>query len=156
MSASSGNPTWRSRTSCLLEEAMCARWGRRCLLALAGLAAVAGVSCSSAERRQYGDVAVGGLYLVADPLAPNWRIEEARLPDGSFSLELTMKTLHGGGAGEASQAVRRRAEVLMQERGFLGYQIERYSEGIDSGMVLNRRVAHARIRLLYQAPPPRG
>ncbi|MBS1189621.1 MAG: hypothetical protein H6R10_1413 [Rhodocyclaceae bacterium] len=95
-----------------------------------------------------GVLALGAIYVVYDPLAPNWEIDESRLAEDTFRLSLRMKRYHTGGAGESMQVVRRRAEQLQRELGYGGYQLMEYSEGIDSQTLGARRVAEGMIRLV--------
>lgn len=88
------------------------------------------------------------IYLVYDPLAPNWEIEESRLNDNTYRLSLKMKRYHTGGAGESIQIVKRRASQLQYENGYGNYQILEYTEGIDSQTLGARRVADGVIRLV--------
>jgi len=92
------------------------------------------------------------IYLIYDPLAPNWEIEEARLADDSYRLSMKMKRFHTGGSGEALQVLKRRASQLQQENGFASYQIATYSEGIDSQTLGAQRVAEGTIRLIRAEP----
>lgn len=88
------------------------------------------------------------IYLVYDPLAPNWEIEESRLGEDTYRLALTMKRFHTGGAGESIQLVKRRGEQLARQSGYANYVLLDYSEGIDSQTIGARRVATSTIRLL--------
>ncbi len=88
------------------------------------------------------------IYLVYDPLAPNWEIQEQRLADDTYRFDLRMKRYHTGGAGEAMQVLRRRAAALQREQGFGDYQLVEYSEGIESQTLGAQRVAEATVRLL--------
>lgn len=88
-------------------------------------------------------------YLLYDPLAPNWEIEEIRLSDESYLLSMKMKRFHTGGAGEALQILKRRAGQLQREQGFSDYQIASYSEGIDSQTLGTRRVAEGAVRFRH-------
>lgn len=88
------------------------------------------------------------IYLIYDPLAPNWEIEEAKLNDGTYRFSMKMKRFHTGGAGESLQILKRRATQLQQESGHAAYQIVEYSEGIDSHTLGARRVAEGMIRLV--------
>lgn len=101
----------------------------------------------------YGDIASGLVagvlvYLVYDPLAPNWEINEARLSEDTYRFDLRMKRYHTGGAGESMQVLRRRAGQLQHGRGFDGYEILDYSEGIESQTLGARRYAEATVRLV--------
>ena len=88
------------------------------------------------------------VYLVYDPLAPNWEIEESKMAPDVYRLSLKMKRYHTGGAGESIQVLKRRASQLQYENGFGDYQILDYSEGIDSQTIGARRVAEGTIRLV--------
>ncbi|MCK6411302.1 MAG: hypothetical protein L6Q55_02625 [Azonexus sp.] len=93
-------------------------------------------------------VVIGAVYLVYDPLAPNWEIEEQRLSEDTYRMSLKMKRFHTGGSGESMQVFRRRASQLQYEQGFAAYQILDYSEGIDSQTLGARRYAEGTIRLV--------
>ncbi len=54
-------------------------------------------------------VIAAAVYVVYDPLAPNWEIEESRLNDDTYRFSLKMKRYHTGGAGESIQILKRRA-----------------------------------------------
>lgn len=95
-----------------------------------------------------GAIVLGAIYLVYDPLAPNWEIEESRLGEDVFRLSLRMKRYHTGGSGESLQVVKRRAQALQEELGYGGYQLEQYVEGIDSQTLGARRMAEGTIRLV--------
>lgn len=95
-------------------------------------------------------VVAAAIYVVYDPLAPNWEIEEARLNDNTYRLSMKMKRFHTGGSGESIQLLKRRASQLQHEQGFSTYQILEYSEGIDSQTIAARRMAEGVIRLVRQ------
>jgi hypothetical protein len=95
-------------------------------------------------------VVAAAIYVVYDPLAPNWEIEEARLNDNTYRLSMKMKRFHTGGSGESIQLLKRRASQLQHEQGFTQYQILEYSEGIDSQTIGARRMAEGVIRLVRQ------
>lgn len=90
------------------------------------------------------------IYVVYDPLAPNWEIEESQLNEETYRLSLKMKRFHTGGAGESIQILKRRATQLQYEQGFGGYQILEYSEGIDSQTIGARRVGEGVIRMVQR------
>ena len=94
------------------------------------------------------------LYVIYDPLAPNWRIEETRLGDDTYAFSLRAKSFRVGGDGEAIQVVKRRAMQLQRERGYTGYRILDYSEGIESSTPLTYRVSEGTVQLV-RAPLPR-
>lgn len=89
------------------------------------------------------------LYLVYDPLAPNWNLQEIRQDDRTYRIALKLKRFHIGGAGEAAQIFRRRAEQLRRETGAAAYRVLEYTEGIESG----QRVAEGAIELVAGAFP---
>lgn len=93
---------------------------------------------------------IGSAYLIYDPLAPNWEIEEVRMSDDTFRLSMMMKRFHTGGAGEAYQAFKRRASQLQEQLGYGQYLIAEYQEGIDSQTLGARRVANGVIRLTHR------
>lgn len=95
-----------------------------------------------------GAALAGAIYVIYDPLAPNWEIEESRVADDTYRFSLTMKRFQTGGAGEALQALKRRASQLKAERSYASYVILEYTEGIDSRTLGARRVAEGAIRLV--------
>ena len=95
-------------------------------------------------------IVIGAIYLVYDPLAPNWEIEESRLNDDTYRFSLKMKRYHTGGAGESIQIVKRRASKIQYEQGFSGYQILEYTEGIESQTIGARRMAEGTIKLVQR------
>ena len=99
------------------------------------------------EKLVYWGIWVGAAYLILDPLAPNWDIEEARLPENHVHFQLSMKRYYTGGAGEARAVFNRRAKALMREGGYSGYEIVEYSEGMDSSVLGAKRTAEGVIRL---------
>jgi hypothetical protein len=99
------------------------------------------------EKLVYWGVWVGAAWLILDPLAPNWEIQEARLPENHFHFQMTMKRYYAGGAGEARQVFNRRARELMRAGGFSGYEIVEYAEGIDSSLLGSQRTVEGVIRL---------
>jgi hypothetical protein len=111
------------------------------------LTATTGISLSSLAT-----VAVVGaaIYLVYDPLAPNWEIEESKLSPDVYRFSMKMKRYHTGGSGESVQILKRRASQLQYENGYSSYQILEYSEGIDSQTIGARRMAEGTIRLVQR------
>ncbi|MDB5800954.1 MAG: hypothetical protein JWL63_1893 [Rhodocyclales bacterium] len=89
--------------------------------------------------------AVALVYQIVDPTAPNWDILEKRLPNRRVQYSLRMQMVHIGGEGEARQILARRAAELAREEGMTGYQIQSYSESIDSRIFLPRRTAEAEV-----------
>lgn len=88
------------------------------------------------------------LYIVYDPLAPNWSIKERPLNADTYHLFLRAKSYRTGGDGEAMQIVRRRAQQLQHEKGYGSYRILDYSEGIESSTPLTHRVSEGTIQLV--------
>src|SRR5471032_2488046 len=67
-------------------------------------------------------VAAGALlYVIIDPLAPNWQIEESKLADGRYAIALKKKRFTTGGDGEAAQVFYRRAAQIVREQGGVRY-----------------------------------
>lgn len=105
------------------------------------------------EKLVYWGVYVGVAYLILDPLAPNWDIEEARLDPDLVHYKLKMKRYYSGGAGEARQVVERRAKGWVRGGKYASYQILEYSESLDSSVLGSQRITEAVIRLV---PKPVG
>ena len=95
-------------------------------------------------------VVLAAIYIVYDPLAPNWEIEESQLNNDTYRFSLKMKRYHTGGSGESMQIFKRRAGTLQHEHGFAGYQILEYTEGIESQTIGARRVAEGTIKLVQR------
>lgn len=95
-------------------------------------------------------VVAAAIYVVYDPLAPNWEIEESRLNENTYRFSMKMKRYHTGGAGESIQIFKRRASQLQYENGFGSYQILEYTEGIDSQTIGARRMAEGVVRLVQR------
>ena len=99
------------------------------------------------EKVVFWGAYAGAAYLILDPLAPNWEIEEAPLPDNYIHLDLKMKRFYSGGAGEARVVFQRRAKDLVRYGGFEGYEVLEYNEGLESSVLGSQRVAQGVIRL---------
>ena len=93
------------------------------------------------------------LYIIYDPLAPNWTIKEKALNADTYYLSLRAKSFRTGGDGEAIQVVKRRALQLQREKGYAGYRILDYSEGIESSTPLTHRVSEGTIQLVELLVP---
>lgn len=93
------------------------------------------------------------LYIVYDPLAPNWSIKERPLNADTYHLFLRAKSYRTGGDGEAMQIVRRRAQQLQHEKGYGSYRILDYSEGIESSTPLTHRVSEGTVQLVGLLAP---
>lgn len=88
------------------------------------------------------------LYIIYDPLAPNWTIKERAFPNETFHLSLRAKNFRTGGDGEAYQILKRRALQLQREKGYTGYKLLDYSEGIESSTPFPYRVSEGTIQLV--------
>jgi len=108
----------------------------------------------SIEQIAVAGVAGAVLYVIYDPLAPNWSIEEKPLNEDTYYLSLRAKSFRTGGDGEAIQIVKRRALQLQREKGYAGYHILDYAEGIESSTPLTHRVSEGTIQLVRTPTPP--
>ena len=96
-----------------------------------------------------GDLMTFGLaYLIYDPMAPNWEVQETRVSEDVFHMQLRMKRYHTGGEGESMLILKRRAAQLQRELGYGSYRILDYMEGIDSQTLGARRFGEGRIQLV--------
>lgn len=100
------------------------------------------------EKLAFGAAGAGLLYLVYDPLAPNWNIEERALNGDTYYLSLRAKSFRTGGDGEAMRIIQRRALQLQREMGYTGYRLLDYSEGIESSTPLTHRYSEGTIQLV--------
>lgn len=100
------------------------------------------------EKLVYWGLWVGAAWLILDPLAPNWEIEEARLSEDHVHFSLKMKRIYSGGAGEARSVLDRRAKALVRAGGYQGYEIIEYAERLDSSVLGSQRMAEGVIRLI--------
>ena len=87
------------------------------------------------------------LYWAVDPLAPNWQLEQAPLSADRVRISLRKKRFTSGGDGEAAQLFARHAEEIARVRGYAGYSVMEYTEGIESTLPLAQRVAQGVVRL---------
>lgn len=108
------------------------------------------------EKLVFWGAYAGAAYLILDPLAPNWEIEEAPLADNHIHFSLKMKRYYSGGAGEARVVFNRRAKDLVQYGGFDAYQVLEYSEGMESSVLGSQRVCEGVIRLTRKEAPDQG
>jgi hypothetical protein len=95
----------------------------------------------------------GAAYLVLDPMAPNWEIEEAPLSADYIHFSLKMKRYYAGGAGEAQAVFHRRAKELMRLNGFEDYKVLEYQEGLDSSVLGSQRTAVGVVQLTNRKAP---
>jgi hypothetical protein len=92
--------------------------------------------------------AAAALYVIVDPLAPNWQIEQTQLDGDRYKIALKKKRFTTGGDGEAVQVFYRRAAQLVQERGAVRYRVVAYSEGIESSVPIAQRVAQGVVEVI--------
>lgn len=100
------------------------------------------------DKLVYWGLYAGAAYLILDPLAPNWEVEEARLDPELVHYSLKMKRYYSGGAGEARQVFERRAKSWVRSGKFTSYQVLEYRESLDSSVLGSQRTAEGVIRLL--------
>ena len=93
------------------------------------------------------------LYIIYDPLAPNWKVEEKQLNEDTFYLAMRAKSFRVGGDGETLQILKRRALQLQHAKAYGGYQILNYSESIESSTPFTHRVAEATFQLVNVLRP---
>lgn len=91
-------------------------------------------------------------YVIYDPLAPNWSIEERLIGSDTYVVSMRAKSFRTGGDGESGLILRRRALQLQQQRGFLAYRILDYSEGIESSTPFTHRFAEGVFQLVRRDP----
>lgn len=99
------------------------------------------------EKLVFWGAYAGTAYLILDPLAPNWEIEEAKFPEERYHMSLRMKRIYAGGAGEARAIFHGRARRLAEESGFSGYEVIEYSEAMESSVLGSQRTATGVVRL---------
>lgn len=85
-----------------------------------------------------GRTATAVADLVADPISANWEVKETRVAEDRFRLELRMKRLHQGGAGEAYPVFERHAWRLTQQAGYTRFSVDAYQEGLNSNWIAQR------------------
>lgn len=100
------------------------------------------------EKLYVAGLAGTALYLVYQPLAPNWTIQEAELDGDAYYIRMEAKSFRTGGDGEAMMVLKRRAAELQRKRGFAGYKILDYSEGIESKTPFTQRFSEGIIQLV--------
>lgn len=88
------------------------------------------------------------LYFVYQPFAPNWSVEEARLSDDTYYIRMLAKRFRTGGDGEAMMVLKRRAAQLQHERGYAGYKLLDFAEGIESSTPIAQRYSEGIFRLV--------
>ena len=94
-------------------------------------------------------IALGvGLFLVIDPLAPNWRVEQYDLGNGRYAIAMTKKRFTTGGDGESPQIFRRRVDRIQREQGFASHEVIEFSEGIESNVPIAQRVSRGVVQFV--------
>lgn len=118
-------------------------------IALLGAATYAVRQYTGSEAALSNAAAVAiAAYLIFDPLAANWTIEERMVDGATFLLSMRAKSFRTGGDGESGLILRRRALQLQRERGYCAYRIGDYSEGIESSTPFTHRYAEGVIHLV--------
>lgn len=102
------------------------------------------------EKLVYWGALAGVAYMVLDPQAPNWEIEEAPLGDRHIHFSLRMKRYYAGGAGEAQALFHRRAKELMRLNGYDDYKVVEYQESLESSVLGSQRTATGVIVLSHK------
>jgi hypothetical protein len=88
------------------------------------------------------------VYLIVDPLAPNWQIEQSQVDTDRFRIALMKKRFTTGGDGEAAPVFYRRAEQIARANGGTRYRVLEFTEGVESTVPIARRVAQGTIEVL--------
>ena len=94
-------------------------------------------------------------YVIYDPLAPNWTIEETMLEGDTYRLAMRAKSFRIGGDGESGLIFKRRALQVQRQRGFAAYRVLDYSEGIESSTPFTHRYAEGVFQLVSADPARR-
>lgn len=87
-------------------------------------------------------IGAGTFYFYKD----NWTLEESAAGADKFRIALKKNILRQDGDSEASMLFRRRAGEIIAERGYDGYRIMEYTEGIESAALGSQRVAQGIIQ----------
>jgi hypothetical protein len=91
--------------------------------------------------------ALGVVYALYDPWAPNWELDVTPLDETRLRFEMRLRAFHTGGEGEARRILQRNAGRLARERGYSGFEVTQFEEGVESTRPIARRVASAEVRL---------
>jgi hypothetical protein len=142
-----------------------ARLSRRCVLCVAVLAASAcstndgtvpssflipndTLNISKSVSIPLESLAAGAiLYVIIDPLAPNWKIEQTQLGANRYLIALKKKRFTTGGDGEAGQIFNRRAAQIARDNGGGVYRIVEFTEGVESTVPIAQRVAQGVVEI---------
>lgn len=107
------------------------------------------LNISSALQIPLESIAAGALlFVIIDPLAPNWHIEQMRTGENRYRIALRKKRFTTGGDGEVMPAFYRRAEQIAFELGSRHYRIVEFTEGIDSAVPIAQRVAQGVVEII--------
>jgi len=107
------------------------------------------LNISKSLSLSFESIAAGAaIYLIVDPLAPNWQIEQSKLGEDRYRIALRKKRFNTGGDGEVMPAFYRRAEQLVRDNGAARYRVIEFTEAIDSGFVA-QRVAQGVVELQH-------
>ncbi|MEO8630643.1 MAG: hypothetical protein ABI612_21475 [Betaproteobacteria bacterium] len=90
---------------------------------------------------------VGIAYLVIDPLAPNWAIQETKLDETRYRIEMRKKRITTGGDGEAGNLFHRHADEIAMSVRSRGYTILSWNEGVQSDFPIAQRWARGEIQV---------
>lgn len=88
------------------------------------------------------------LNYVYQPFAPNWTLEEAVLDERTYYIRMQAKRFRIGGDGEAMMLLKRRATQLQYDRGYAGFRILDYAEGVESNTPIAQRFSQGIVQLV--------
>lgn len=91
--------------------------------------------------------ALGVTYALYDPWAPNWELDVIPVDETHVRFEMRLRAFHTGGEGEARKVLNRNAARVARERGFSGFELVQFEEGVESTRPIARRVASGEVRL---------
>jgi|GEM_PF-1101443 len=90
---------------------------------------------------------------IINALLPSWSLDDMPIGGDKYRIFLRKKTFSSGGDGEAAQLFKYRAEQITASKGYNGYQILEFTEGLDSGVLGTQRVAQGIIQCQRMPPP---
>ena len=85
--------------------------------------------------------------IVIEQLVPGWSVEQTRIGDKLFRIEVRRKRFTSGGDGEAAQVIYRHAEQITRRYGYSSYTVMEFTEGIDTMFLVSQRVAQSVIQV---------
>ena len=85
--------------------------------------------------------------IVIEQLVPGWSIEQTRIGDKLFRIEVRRKRFTSGGDGEAAQVIYRHAEQITRRYGYSSYTVMEFTEGVDTMFLVSQRVAQSVIQV---------